>query len=127
MSANSVKRVRLGEYVEFCDVRNGEGKYTLDDVRGISTDKKFIPTQANMDGVSLISYKVVNSNEFVYVADTSRRGDKIALSLNTTDTPILVSSIYTVFRCKDSNELLPEYLYLILSRSEFDRYARFNS
>ena len=119
--------VELGECIEPCDERNSEGKYTLDDVRGISTDKKFIPTKANMDGVSLTSYKVVNSNEFVYVADTSRRGDKIALALNTTDTPILVSSIYTAFRSKDVNELSPEYLFLLLSRSEFDRYSRFNS
>lgn len=119
--------VELGEYIEPCDERNSENKYTLDDVRGISTDKKFIPTKANMDGVSLTSYKIVNSDEFAYVADTSRRGDKIALALNSTDRQVLVSSIYTVFRSKDINDLLSGYLYLILSRSEFDRYSRFNS
>ena len=96
-------------------------------MRGISTDKTFITTKANMDGVSLTSYKVVNPNIFAYVADTSRRGDKIALALNTSDKSILISSIYTAFQCKNYEELLPEYLYLILSRSEFDRYSRFNS
>ena len=115
------------DYIESCDERNSDGKYTLDDVCGISTDKQFIPTKANMDGVSLTSYKVVNCDEFAYVADTSRRGDKIALALNSTDRPKLVSSIYTSFRSKDTNILLPKYLYLILCRSEFDRYARFNS
>lgn len=125
--SDKVKWVRLGDYIELCDERNSEGKYTLDNVQGINTDKKFISTKANMDGVSLSSYKVVERNEFVYVADTSRRGDKIALALNTNDASILVSSIYTAFRCKDANDLLPEYLYLFLSRSEFDRYARFNS
>lgn len=127
MSANSVNWVRLGDYIEPCDERNSEGKYTLNDVRGISTDKKFIPTKANMDGVSLSSYKVVNKNEFAYVADTSRRGDKIALALNTTTYSILISSIYTTFKSKDLNKLLPEYLFLLLSRNEFDRYSRFNS
>jgi len=127
MSASSVKWVQLGEYIEPCDKRNSEGKYTLDDVRGISTDKKFISTKANMDGVSLTSYKVVNPNEFAYVADTSRRGDKIALALNSTSSAVLISSIYTAFRSKDIDKLLPGYLYLILSRSEFDRYSRFNS
>lgn len=127
MSASSVKWVQLGEYIEPCDKRNSEGKYTLDDVRGISTDKKFIPTKANMDGVSLTSYKVVNPNEFAYVADTSRRGDKIALALNSTSTAVLISSIYTTFRSKDFKKLLPDYLYLIMCRSEFDRYSRFNS
>lgn len=93
MSANdNVKWVRLGDYIELCDERNSDGKYAVDDVRGISTDKKFIPTKANMDGVSLSSYKIVNNREFAYVADTSRRGDKIALALNTTSS-ILISSI----------------------------------
>ena len=119
--------VELGEYIELCDERNSDGKYTLDDVRGISTDKKFISTKANMDGVSLTSYKVVNPNEFAYVADTSRRGDKIALALNSTSSAVLISSIYTAFRSKDIDKLLPGYLYLILSRREFDRYSRFNS
>ena len=117
--------VELGKYIEECDERNTEGKYTLDDVRGISTDKKFISTKANMDGVSLTSYKEVNPSGFVYVADTSRRGDKIALAHNSTEQSLLVSSVYTVFKTKDG--LLPEYLYLLLSRGEFDRYARFNS
>lgn len=127
MNASSVKWVKLGDYIEQCDERNSEGKYTLDDVRGISTDKKFIATKANMDGVSLTSYKVVNPQEFAYVADTSRRGDKIALALNTTESSVLISSIYTTFRSKDIDILLPDYLFLILSRSEFDRYSRFNS
>ena len=117
--------VRLGDYIEECDERNVEGRYTLDDVKGISTDKKFISTKANMDGVSLTSYKVVHPSGFVYVADTSRRGDKIALAHNNTEQSLLVSSVYTVFDIKDG--LFPEYLYLLLSRSEFDRYARFNS
>ena len=127
MSVSKDIWVPLGKYIEPCDERNSDGKYTLDDVRGISTDKKFIPTKANMEGVSLSSYKVVNSREFAYVADTSRRGDKIALALNTTDKSILISSIYTTFRSKDVDELLPDFLYLILNRSEFDRYSRFNS
>ena len=117
--------VRLGDYIEECDERNVEGRYTIDDVKGISTDKKFISTKANMDGVSLTSYKVVNPSGFVYVADTSRRGEKIALAHNNTEQSLLVSSVYTVFYIKHG--LLPEYLDLLLSRSEFDRYARFNS
>lgn len=124
---DKVKWVRLSDYIEQCDERNVEGRYALENVRGISTDKVFIPTKANMDGVSLNSYKVVNTGCFAYVADTSRRGDKIALALNLTLNPYLISSIYTTFRTRNNNDLLPEYLFLLLSRSEFDRYARFNS
>ena len=125
MSANKTKWIRLGDYIELCEERNSEGKYTIDDVRGISTDKKFIPTKANMDGVSVSSYKVVAPFMFAYVADTSRRGDKIALALNTSEESYLISSIYAVF--KTSESILPQYLYMLLNRTEFDRYSRFNS
>ena len=121
------KMVRLGDYIELCDERNSDGKYTLEDIRGISTAKKFIATKANLNGVSLTKYKVVNSYEFAYVADTSRRGDKIALALNTSNKPVLISSIYTTFRSNNNEELLPEYLFLPLNREEFDRFSRFNS
>mgnify|MGYP000025891958 CR=1 FL=1 len=127
MSASETKWVRLGDYIEQLDNRNSEGLYTLNDVRGISTDKVFIPTKANLDGVSLTSYKVANTGCFAYVADTSRRGDKIALAINSTLSPYLISSIYTTFRIKSGSSLLSEYLYLLLSRDEFNRYARFNS
>lgn len=118
--------VSLGEYIEATDVR-AEDKYTLEDLVGISTDKMFIPTKANMDGVSIKSYKVLKPSEFVYVNDTSRRGDKIALALNTTDKDVIISSVYTTFRSKDSEILLPEFLFLLYNRPEFDRYTRFNS
>ena len=124
--SETTKWVRLGDYIEQCDERAGDN-YTLDDVVGISTDKKLIATKANMNGVSLNSYKVVKPFEFAYVADTSRRGDKIALALNTMDKPVLISSIYTSFRCNNKEELQPEYLFMLLNRTEFDRYARFNS
>ena len=117
--------VELGECIEARDERNVEGKYTLDDVRGISIEKKLMPTKANMEGVSLGSYKILKPLEFSYVTVTSRNGQKITLALNEENATHLVSSSYIVFRTEDS--LLPEYLYLLLSRAEFDRYARFNS
>lgn len=119
--------VPLGEYIEQLDKRNSDGALTVADVQGISTDKCFIPTKANMDGVPVLSYKIVAPSEFIYVADTSRRGDKMALALNSSDKDILVSSIYMVFRSIDKSILLPEYLFLLFNRPEFDRYTRFNS
>ncbi len=116
---------QIGNYLSDSDVRNKEN-LTLDFVRGISTEKLFIPTKANMDGVSLGNYKLVQPGEFAYVADTSRRGDKISLALNESDKPYLVSSISIVFKTNEAF-LNPYYLMLFFSRSEFDRYARFNS
>ncbi|MEE0999514.1 MAG: hypothetical protein UIH41_07625, partial [Treponemataceae bacterium] len=76
----SLCKYKLGELIELRDERNNEDKFSLEDVRGISTGKEFIETKANMDGVSLDSYKIVNPQEFSYVADTSRRGEKIAVA-----------------------------------------------
>lgn len=120
-------KYKLGNLIEQCDERNSELAYTLDDVKGISTSKEFIETKANMDGVNLSSYKVVDCQEFAYVADTSRRGDKIAIAFNTREKPVLISSIYTVFRVTDKDRILSDYLFMYFNRPEFDRYARFNS
>ena len=69
----------------------------------------------------------MRGNEFCYVTVTSRNGEKISLALNNENSTYIVSSSYVVFRCKNTENLLPEYLFLQLSRSEFDRYSRFNS
>lgn len=122
-----LKKYKLGDLVELTDERNSMGRYSLEDVKGISTEKNFIETKANMDGVSLDSYKVVNYRDFAYVPDTSRRGDKIALAFNNNSRSVLISSIYTTFKCNRLDLLVPEFLYMFFNRPEFDRYARFNS
>lgn len=127
---NSQKKYKtdiLGKYIDFCDERNSKGTYTLDDVRGISIEKKLINTKADMKDVSLTPYKILKPKEFSYVSVTSRNGGKISLAINNTNRTYIVSSSYINFKCKDENLLKPEYLFLILSRSEFDRYSRFNS
>ena len=122
-----MKTVRLGDYIELCDERNTDGIYGIDDVRGISIQKKLIETKADMNGVELSPYKILKSREFCYVSVTSRNGGKISLAMNNENKSHIVSSSYIVFRCKDESQLLPEYLFNLLSRTEFDRYSRFNS
>jgi len=121
------EKLKIGEFIEQYDKRNSDNRLKLNSVKGISTEKSFIDTKADMNGVSLTSYKVVETNTFVYVPDTSRRGDKMAIALNRGKEPVLVSSIYTTFKSQDTSKLLPEYLFMFFDRPEFDRYARFNS
>lgn len=122
----SLIKYKLGKLIIQSDTRNSDGRFVVDDVRGISTGKEFIETKANMDGVSLTSYKIVCKDEFAYVADTSRRGDKIALAYNYGKEK-LISSIYTVFRVSRPDLLSSDYLFMYFNRPEFDRYSRFNS
>jgi len=119
--------VEIGSFIEECDERNISNALGADSVRGLATSKGLIETKANLEGVSLTPYKIVKPDEIAYVPDTSRRGDKMSLGLNNTDENVLVSSISCVFRVKDKELLLPEFLYLWFCRPEFDRYARFNS
>lgn len=116
---------KIGKYIIECATQNDIG-LKLDSVRGISTGKEFIDTKANMDGVSLSNYKIVNPNSIAFISDTSRRGDKMAIALNFSDEAYLVSSISTVFST-NKEYLLPEYLFLFFLRCEFDRYSRYNS
>lgn len=116
---------RLGDYIREVDVRNRDLK--VKELLGVSVSKEFIPSIANTIGTDMSSYKVVKFRQFVYIEDTSRRGDKIAIALLQDFKEAIVSSIYTVFEVKNQDELLPEYLMMWFHRPEFDRYARFKS
>lgn len=118
---------KLGKFISLCDSKNDNLEYGLDSVRGISIEKKFIDTKANMKGVSLKSYAVVKPNEFAYVTVTSRNGEKISLARNDSKQSYLCSSTYIVFKVNDESEVLPAYLSMLFERSEFNRYSRFNS
>lgn len=122
-----LNKQKLGSFLSLCNQTNEELLYGLGCVRGVSVNKNFITTKANMVGVSLKPYLIINPNEFVYVADTSRRGDKIAIARNTSNEVYICSSAYTVFKVSEPSKLLPEYLSLLFERAEFDRYARYNS
>lgn len=118
---------KLGTYISISDNKNDELEYGIDAVKGISIEKKFIDTKANMEGVSLKPYAIVSPNEFAYVTVTSRNGEKISLARNNSNETYICSSSYIVFKVNDTKELIPEYLSMLFERNEFDRYSRFHS
>lgn len=117
----------IGTYIELVETTNENLQYGIDDVMGVSIEKKFIPTKADMAGVNLKPYYVVQPDEFAYVTVTSRNGEKISIALNDSDATYICSSSYVVFKSKDVEKLWPQYLMLYFTRSEFNRYARFCS
>lgn len=118
---------KLGTCIAVCEEKNEELQYGIDDVKGVSIEKKFIDTKANMEGVSLRPYAVIKPDEFAYVTVTSRNGGKISLAHNNTQNTYICSSSYVVFAVTDTDTLLPSYLAMLFRRGEFDRYARFHS
>lgn len=118
---------RLGDYIELNEEKNTDLKYGESDVKGISINKIFIETKANLKNVSLRPYLVVRPKHFAYVTVTSRNGEKVSMAFNDTEETYIVSSSYVSFSVKDQNQLLPEYLYIFFNRPEFDRISRFHS
>lgn len=123
----ALTKYKLGDLIEQSDERNSENQYSVDNVKGISIQKIFIETKANMEGVSLTPYKLVQPDDFAYVTVTSRNGEKITLAHNKTEDTYIVSSSYIVFRVKRQDLLISDYLFMYFNRSEFDRFSRFNS
>lgn len=123
----ALKRIKLGELIAASEDKNSNNRYGIDDVKGISIQKKFIETKADMDGVSLKPYLLVKPDDFAYVTVTSRNGEKITLAHNTTENTYIVSSSYIVFRVVRKDILLSDYLFMYFNRPEFDRYSRYNS
>ena len=114
----------LGDYIKMVDNRNKDLSVT--NLLGVSIEKRFIPSIANIVGTDLSNYKIVKTGQFAYGPVTSRNGEKISIAyLDGED--CIISSSYTVFEVVKKDELDSEYLMLWFSRPEFDRYARYKS
>lgn len=127
MLSNEAEKKPIGQYISQTDCRNEKLRYDVSDVRGISIEKRFIDTKANMQGVSLTPYKIIAPEDFCYVTVTSRNGDKVSIAHNDSEESYIVSSSYLSFRVADKKEILPKYLFMFLRTPQFDRFARFNS
>lgn len=117
----------LGEFIERVERTNADGKYGVEDVRGVSNTKLIQKTKASMDGRDFTPFTVLNPREFVFNRRTTRNGDRLGLGFNQDDRPYIFTEDYVAFRVKDEAALLPEYLYILFLRPEFDRYVRWDS
>lgn len=115
---------KLGAFIRQVDVRNKSLSVT--NLLGVSIEKKFIPSIANIVGTDLSSYKIVKTGQFAYGPVTSRNGEKVSIAYLDAD-DCIISSSYTVFEIENEEELDSEYLMLWFRRQEFDRYARYKS
>ena len=126
MSVSSVQanRVKLGDYIEEYCVFNSDN--SIKNVRSVSTTKEFKPTGAKVDKSELSRYKIVPPRHISYV-QTTKNERCFACAINLTNDPIVVTSVNKVITSIDEQILSNEFLFLILTRKDFDRYAIFNS
>ncbi|MBE6101235.1 MAG: restriction endonuclease subunit S [Selenomonas ruminantium] len=119
---NNVSK-EIGEYIVRHDVRNSDNK--ISNVMGISVLKQFRKPSSKVDVNNLSNYKVVKPRQVAFVQTTNN--EKVfAYAFNDSNEDIVVSSVDEVFSI-DEERLYPEYLCMWFNRTEFDRYARFNS
>lgn len=120
-----MKSKRLGDYIQLVDKKNKDLK--IDRLLGVSIQKKFIESIANISGTDMSNYRVIKRNQFAFSPVTSRNGDKLTVALLKDEDEAILSPAYSVFEVTDNEKLIPEYLFIFLNRAEFDRYTRFNS
>lgn len=113
----------IGKYINQKNDRNIDK--SIDLVMGLSTKKEFREAQSRVNRDELGNYKIVRHGDFAFVPTTDT-WKVLAFSFNTFGRDLVVSPIYEVFSV-NVEKLLPGYLAMWLSRTEFDRYARFNS
>ena len=114
---------RLGDYIEEVDIRNQQGQAL--ELWGVSIDKKFIKSVANIIGTDLSKYKIVSKNCFVCSLMQVSRDEKIPVARWDNETDAIVSPAYKVFKVKDKKSVLPKYVDLWFKRAEFDREASY--
>ena len=113
----------IGELVDRIDERNKDGSITT--LIGVSIDKRFIPSVANVIGTDLTTYKVIRKYDFAVSLMQVSRDEKIPVACQKEYDAAIMSPAYPIFRVKDENVILPEYLEMWFMRNEFDREASF--
>ena len=118
-------RKALKSLINWVDMRNRS--MLSSNLLGISIDKFFMPSFANIIGTDLSTYKLIMKNQFACNPMHVGRDEKMPIALYREDTPSIVSPAYFVFEVKNTLELLPEYLMLWFRRAEFDRECWFHT
>lgn len=113
----------IEELVTRVDERNSDG--TISELIGVSIDKCFIKSVANTNGTDLSKYKIICKNDFAVSLMQVSRDGKIPVARLEEYEEAIMSPAYPIFRVKDKNIILPEYLEMWFKRPEFDREAAF--
>jgi len=113
---------RLGDYIREVNVRNRE--LEVKKLVGLTIDKGFIPSVANVIGTDLSNYKIIQKEQFACSLMQVSRDGKMPVAMFEEDQAIM-SPAYPMFEVIDKTVLLPQYLMMWFSRSEFDREASY--
>ena len=113
----------LGKHIRLVDYRNSEEVTST--VLGISIDKEFMPSVANVIGTDLSRYKLISKGIFACNPMHVGRDERLPIALYEKGSPAIVSPAYFMFEIIDRDVLNEEYLMMWFRRPEFDRECWF--
>lgn len=118
---------KLGDILEQVYDNNNDLKYGLNDIVGVTIEKKIIPTIANLSTTDLRKFIIVKPSYFIYNPRT--HGKKIGLGYNDTKNEYIATWNNNVFKIKDNmtNIIDSDYLYIYFNRDIWDKEACFNA
>lgn len=114
---------RIGDLVDLIDERNKDEK--VNTLIGVSIDKCFIKSVANTIGTDLSKYQVIRKNDFACSLMQVSRDGKIPIACLKDYDEAIMSPAYYIFRIKNTEEILPDYMAMWFMRPEFDREASY--
>lgn len=113
----------LSKHIRLVDYRNSEEVTST--VLGISIDKEFMPSVANVIGTDLSRYKLISKGLFACNPMHVGRDERLPIALYEKANPAIVSPAYFMFEIIDHAILNEEYLMMWFRRPEFDRECWF--
>lgn len=113
----------LGEHIRLVDFRNKDE--VTNTVLGISINKEFMPSVANVVGTDLSRYKLIQKGMFACNPMHVGRDERLPIALYKDDIPAIVSPAYFMFEIIDPTILDMDYLMMWFRRPEFDRECWF--
>lgn len=119
-------KYKFGELIELTNVKNSDERYGEDDAIGVNIDKVIMPMKGNIAEKDFSTFHLVPPRHFAYNPRGSR---KLGIGFNNTENTYIITFNDNVFKVKESAKkiILDTYLFMFLSRKEWDRYAEFIS
>jgi len=115
----------LGKHIRLVDKRNSDS--ITDNVLGISIDKYFMPSVANVIGTDLSKYKLISNGQFACNPMHVGRDERLPVALYSSEKPAIVSPAYFMFDIIDKTVLNEDFLMMWFRRPEFDRECWFKT
>lgn len=117
--------IRLGDFIELYNQKCNIPNLTPDDVSGINRRREFFEPSRQVSG-DTSNYKVVPPNYFACNLMHVGRDEVLPISLNKSSKNKVVSPAYTIFKLKNETRILADFLFMLVSSNEKDRYFWFH-